>query len=241
MTQEDRTTPPPFPGRRDKGNWRCSYRPGRMQGGYRSGRGGGQDWAEDFLGKPRDMSWSAYLGLGGLGGRHDRRYDEGGAGGWYGTSANGAAQGAAMDAGRGQETSSMNRMDPYYRSPNPNRLYRNKREGKLGGVCAGIADYFNVDSALIRIGVVLGLFISGPIFLVGYVILWMILKERPTHLFDSPEEEVFWRSVTTKPDQTLAGLRSKFRTLEQEISAMEGYVASPEFTLNRQFKDLEKN
>jgi len=130
--------------------------------------------------------------------------------------------------------------DQLYRSPNPHRLYRNREEGKLGGICAGIADYINVDAWIVRIGALLGLIFFPPPFLFGYFLLWWILKPRPSHLFDSKEEEVFWRSVATKPDQTLAGIKSKFRELDRQISTLEGYVASREFDLDRQFKDLER-
>jgi phage shock protein C len=131
-------------------------------------------------------------------------------------------------------------MDPFYRSPNPNRLFRNTAEGKIGGVCAGIADYTNTDSWIIRLGFIAGFFMFTPVFLFGYPLLWWILKPRPQQLFESSDEEKFWRSVTTRPEQTLAGLRAKFRTLDRQLSSIEGYVTSQEYALNRQFKDLEK-
>ncbi len=31
------------------------------------------------------------------------------------------------------------------------KLYRNKQEGKIFGVCAGLADYFGIDVTLIRL------------------------------------------------------------------------------------------
>lgn len=232
MTGPD--TPPPFPGHhsgrsRRPGCGARSHRTGGAGDGYRSGGSGRDDWAEAYLGKPCDMSWSTYLGLGDLGGRprRDRTRGSGGTGNpAYGTA-------------DGMEEATMPRMDPIYSSPNPNRLYRNTREGKLGGVCAGIADFFNVDAALVRIGWVVGLFLFTPVFLFGYLLLWVILKTRPAQLFETPEDEKFWRSVTTRPDQTLSALRAKFRQMDQKISAMEGYVASNEYSLNRQFRDLE--
>lgn len=235
MTSSGPGTPPPFSKdrmARGRSGDRSGYGSARRDDrGYdRDGVGGtgSGDWAEDYLGKPRDMSWSAYLGLGDFAARRGPRdgYQDG--------------RDGAGPAEAGMKDAAMGRVDPYYRSPNPNRLFRNKQDGKLCGVCAGIADYLNVDTALVRIGFIAGLFLFTPVFLVGYVILCLILKPRPTQLFETPEEEKFWRSVTTKPDQTLAGLRTKFRTLERELSSMEGYVASPEFSLNRQFKDLEK-
>ncbi|MEA1677436.1 envelope stress response membrane protein PspC [Nitrospirillum sp. BR 11163] len=125
-------------------------------------------------------------------------------------------------------------------SPNPHRLYRNPRAGKVAGVCAGVADYFSVDAWLVRLGMVLGLVFFFPATIIAYLVLAVVLKPQPQGLYGSNEEEVFWRSVTTRPDQTLAGLRAKFRDLDREIGAMETAVASREFDLRRQFKDLEK-
>ena len=39
------------------------------------------------------------------------------------------------------------------------RLYRNTQEAKIAGVCAGLADYFNVDVVLIRLIAVFSIFL----------------------------------------------------------------------------------
>lgn len=130
--------------------------------------------------------------------------------------------------------------DSPFSSPNPHRLYRNPRKGKVFGVCAGIADYLGFDALLVRILAVLGLvFFSMPV-LIGYFLLAFLLKPMPDDLYGSPADEEFWRSVTMKPDRTLAGLRHKFRDLERRIGAMETCVTAQEFELNRAINDLEK-
>jgi phage shock protein PspC (stress-responsive transcriptional regulator) len=53
------------------------------------------------------------------------------------------------------------------------RLYRIPEQATLGGVCSGIAIYFNIDPVIIRIiFVLLGLFAGGIII---YIILWAVL------------------------------------------------------------------
>jgi len=59
----------------------------------------------------------------------------------------------------------------------PKRLYRSNKDKRLGGVCGGIAEYFNVDSVLIRIIAVLLLFM-GPGFF-AYIIAWIIVPVNP--------------------------------------------------------------
>ena len=37
----------------------------------------------------------------------------------------------------------------------PKKLYRSRKDRMICGVCAGIAEYFNIDPTLIRLGLVL--------------------------------------------------------------------------------------
>jgi phage shock protein PspC (stress-responsive transcriptional regulator) len=54
------------------------------------------------------------------------------------------------------------------------RLYRNKELGKLGGVCAGIGDYLNIDPVIIRLIFLLLIFAGG---IVAYLVAWIIVPE----------------------------------------------------------------
>lgn len=129
---------------------------------------------------------------------------------------------------------------PPFERINPHRLYRNPGKGKLFGVCAGLADYFGIDPLPVRIGSVLGLiFFSGPV-VIAYLIAALALKPRPETLYRDKAEETFWRAVSNKPEQTLSGLRHKFRDLERRLGGMEAYVTSAEFELNRAINDLER-
>lgn len=59
------------------------------------------------------------------------------------------------------------------------KLYRNPRDGKFLGVCAGIADYFEVDAALVRIIVLVLLVVAGPIPWIAYFCAWFVLDAKP--------------------------------------------------------------
>lgn len=58
------------------------------------------------------------------------------------------------------------------------RLERIPEEAKLGGVCAGLAHYFNIDSTLIRVLFVAGIFFPHFPAVIIYIILWIALPER---------------------------------------------------------------
>jgi phage shock protein C len=200
--------------------------PGSGRRRYRANRPGQKDWQYELLGKRPDQSWGEYLGFDP--GRHGRRRK---GGSYYAYDTGTYSSGAAPEEP----------MEPINtRSPNPHKLYRSRTDAKLGGVCAGIADYLNVDSWIVRLVFAIGFFAFTPVFLLGYLILWWIVKQQPMGLYESQEEEVFWRSVATKPEQTLSALRNKFRQLDSEIGRLEGFVASREYDLHRQFRDLEQ-
>jgi phage shock protein PspC (stress-responsive transcriptional regulator) len=54
------------------------------------------------------------------------------------------------------------------------RLHRSQKERMLGGVCGGLAEYFETDPSLIRLIFAL-MFVFGGTGLLLYLILWIIL------------------------------------------------------------------
>lgn len=57
------------------------------------------------------------------------------------------------------------------------RLTRPKNNKVIAGVCAGIANYFNIDPVLVRIiWLVLLLFFGIGLF--GYLLLWVVMPEK---------------------------------------------------------------
>ena len=57
------------------------------------------------------------------------------------------------------------------------KLYRSLSDKKLAGVCGGIAEYFGLDSTLIRVGWAL-VSLFGPGIL-AYIICALIIPEKP--------------------------------------------------------------
>ena len=41
------------------------------------------------------------------------------------------------------------------------KLYRSRVDCKIGGVCAGLAEYFNIDATIVRIIAILLIFAEG--------------------------------------------------------------------------------
>lgn len=64
------------------------------------------------------------------------------------------------------------------------KLYRDEHHKVLGGVCAGLAEYFDVDVSIIRVLFALSLVLKGVGF-VPYIILWIVLP-RKSYNFNDP-------------------------------------------------------
>ncbi|WP_026894606.1 PspC domain-containing protein [Clostridiisalibacter paucivorans] len=62
------------------------------------------------------------------------------------------------------------------------KLYLSRTDKKISGVCGGIAEYFEIDSTLIRL-----LWVLATIFTVGfpgviaYIVAAMVMPDKPKH------------------------------------------------------------
>ncbi|MDD8030645.1 MAG: PspC domain-containing protein [Acidobacteriota bacterium] len=60
------------------------------------------------------------------------------------------------------------------------RLLRSVEQKKLGGVCAGLADYFDLDVSLVRLIFVGVALITGILPMVlFYLIAWLVIPTQP--------------------------------------------------------------
>ena len=58
------------------------------------------------------------------------------------------------------------------------KLYKSSTDKKIAGVCGGIAEYFNIDSTLVRLGWVLFSLLGGS-GLLAYIIAAIIIPDAP--------------------------------------------------------------
>lgn len=57
------------------------------------------------------------------------------------------------------------------------KLYKSVTDKKIFGVCGGIAEFFNIDSTLVRLGVVLLSCISLGTGVIGYIAAALIMPD----------------------------------------------------------------
>jgi phage shock protein C len=61
----------------------------------------------------------------------------------------------------------------------PKKFVRSTNDRKIAGVCAGVADYFDMDPTLVRVLWSLATLIPGP-NIVAYIVIWIAAPEGPT-------------------------------------------------------------
>jgi phage shock protein C len=59
------------------------------------------------------------------------------------------------------------------------RLMRSRYNRKIAGVCAGVADYLEVDPVLVRLLWLVFIFFPLPGGVIAYFIAWIVLPEEP--------------------------------------------------------------
>jgi phage shock protein PspC (stress-responsive transcriptional regulator) len=91
-------------------------------------------------------------------------------------------------------------------NPPKRRLVRRPDEGKIGGVCAGLADYFNTDVALVRAAWVVLSIWPGAVVLgvIAYLAAWLLMPRAKAAdgVFAAPQP----RLMRSRSDRRIAGV-----------------------------------
>ena len=68
------------------------------------------------------------------------------------------------------------------------KFYRSTTDRKIAGVCGGLAEYFSIDPIIVRIIAFILLLPGGLPGLVPYIILWIIVPEKPVEKAKKPNQ-----------------------------------------------------
>jgi phage shock protein PspC (stress-responsive transcriptional regulator) len=60
---------------------------------------------------------------------------------------------------------------------NVKRLYRSRNDRMIAGVCAGLADYLDIDPTIVRLLFVLG-FVAGGATFWAYLVMMLVVPEQ---------------------------------------------------------------
>ena len=87
------------------------------------------------------------------------------------------------------------------------KLYRDTDDQKIGGVCSGLARYFDLDPLLVRVAFVVGVVFNG-VSLIAYLLLWWLVDPAPAGHWAERTDETLPPPATQSPPPTTEGDRA---------------------------------
>ncbi|WP_237484227.1 envelope stress response membrane protein PspC [Vibrio hippocampi] len=124
-------------------------------------------------------------------------------------------------------------------------LYKDPVNGKLSGVCAGLANFFNLEVWLVRILVISAALLGGSfLVMLAYIAMSLMLEKQPEdqRMAQQAKQEHSLKSKPWKqgqnPAQLLKTVEGDLNQVEGRLREMEAYVTSESFKVNREFSKL---
>lgn len=141
-------------------------------------------------------------------------------------------------------------------------LYRNTRDGKIAGVCAGLADHWEVEHWVVRLLAIVALLFTGTLAFWAYIAGWVLLsrgrgqqgdgyeyRDEPVteseELVEMEYDERYHDYRPRKmfrygdsPSERLRRARERLDGALRRVEDMESYVTSRQFELNQKFSEL---
>ena len=118
------------------------------------------------------------------------------------------------------------------------RFYRNREKAMLGGVCAGLADYFGFNLRVTRILAFIAFLMAMPMSLLAYFGTVLLVPTGPESARQPEFDPEFRKAIRSAPAQTLGDVRRRFQSLDSRLARLERYVTSSRFNLDQEFRKL---
>ena len=123
--------------------------------------------------------------------------------------------------------------------PSRTKFYLDKKNGKVMGVCAGIADYTGFDVTLVRIMMVAAILMGGGALIPVYFVAGWIADDKPRELaIEDREHQKFWQGVRQSPARSARDIRSRMRDIDRRLADIESYVTTENRSLAREIEQL---
>ena len=117
-------------------------------------------------------------------------------------------------------------------------FYRDPVNGKLMGICAGIADYTGVNALWIRLAMIGLVFMTGGSIIPFYFLAGLLADKKPPHLYADRQEQQFWQRVRQSPTRTARDVRASFREIDRRLADVELYYVTSNPRLSEEIERL---
>lgn len=121
-------------------------------------------------------------------------------------------------------------------------LYRSRRNVRLAGVCAGLAQYLGVSTFFVRMATLLALFVLGPVAFWTYVVLWIVLDKEPRfdrkrkgkrrHAAQQGRHAAENEASRAQRQQDIEDCLMELKATDQRLQQVEAYMTSKQFRLH---------
>lgn len=123
---------------------------------------------------------------------------------------------------------------------NNRRFHRSSDNAMLGGVCAGLAEYFGFNCRVTRILAIVGFCMNPLLAVIAYFAVVMLVPANAATKPQTSRDKRFKKSVRSSPGQAMSDVRRRFQSLDRRLARLEKYITSSRYRLDREFRDLEK-
>lgn len=127
-------------------------------------------------------------------------------------------------------------------------LYRNKKEGMIGGVCAGLADHFDFAPWVVRLVFFGGLLFFQSLAVLAYIVACVMIAKRPKRERESQrssqgrsrQDRKNMFNYSPSPASSLHRAQERLNATLRRVEDMEAYVTSRHYKLNKEFADIDR-
>jgi len=136
-----------------------------------------------------------------------------------------------------------------YATTSQGRFTRNADRAVLGGVCAGIADYFGFNLRVTRLLAIIAFFVAMPVTILTYIAVVLLVPAESAGYSRKVDREIRRkrrrmsrrerRETTDEARREAAdALGERARSLDERLARVEKYVTSSRYNLDREFRNL---
>jgi phage shock protein C len=136
-----------------------------------------------------------------------------------------------------------------YASTSGRHFTRDADRAVLGGVCAGIADYFGFNLRATRVIFIIAFIVATPFAAVAYIAIVLLVPAESGRYEYVVERKVRKRRrrLTRKERiqvedeeraQAAEAVKQRYQALDERLARIEKYVTSSRYNLDREFRNL---
>lgn len=133
------------------------------------------------------------------------------------------------------------------------RFMRDADRACLGGVCAGVANYFGFNRTAVRIVFIVSFFLFMPFVALAYIALVLLVPAESGQYEYVVEREVRHRrrrmsrrerrkaraeAELHEQEMEREAVRERYETMSERLARIEKYVTSSRYDLDREFRNL---